>query len=170
MNKYNTAKSARHPERMKMYAELIRMRSIRSRDKKLYDNKLGDDAALEGLATMFKNPRGAKVLPYKNYDTTEGNPEITCFFCPSHKFALVSEYLDNRGVTDWVRFKKHYEEYRKTLHGQDYLDECAEHCFTPEEALSKTGENIFDAELIAARMSQIMTKHDWIEPKRMMLL
>lgn len=130
----------------------------------------GDDTALEGLATMFKNPRGAKVLPYKNYDTTEGDPEITCFFCPSHKFALVSEYLDNRGVTDWVRFKKHYEEYRKTLHGQDYLDECAEHCFTPEEALSKTGENLFDAELIAARMSQIMTKHNWTEPKKMMLL
>jgi hypothetical protein len=119
---------------------------------------------------MFKNPKGAKVLPYKNYDTTDGKPELSCFFCPSHKFALVSQYLDNRGVTNYIEFRKHYEEYRKTLHGQDYLDECAEHCFTPEEALSKTGENIFDAELIAARMSQIMVGSGYTEPKKMMLL
>lgn len=119
---------------------------------------------------MFKNPKGAKVLPYKNYDTTDGKPELSCFFCPSHKFALVSQYLDNRGVTNYIEFRKHYEEYRKTLHGQDYLDECAEHCFTPEEALSKTGENIFDAELIAARMSQIMVGSGYTAPKKMMLL
>lgn len=149
---------------------LHELRNVRNTDKKPYGNKLGDDIALEGLSTMFKNPKGAKVLPFKNYDSTDGNPELTCFFCPSHKFALVSDYLDSRGVTDWIKFKKYYEEYRKTLHGQDYLDECAEHCFTPEEALSKTGENMFDAELIAARMAQIMIKKDWIEPKRTMLL
>ena len=149
---------------------LHELRSVRNTDKKPYDNKLGDDMSLEGLATMFKNPHGAKVLPFKNYDSTDGNPELTCFFCPSHKFALVSDYLDKRGVTDCIRFKKFYEDYRKTLHGQDYLDECAEHCFTPEEALSKTGENMFDAELIAARMAQIMIKKDWTEPKKMLLL
>lgn len=130
---------------------------------------MGDDMALEGLATMFKNPKGAKVLPYKNYDTVDGTPELTCFFLPSHKFALVSQYLDNRGVTNHIEFRKHYEEYRKTLHGQDFLDECAEHCFTPEEALSKTGENMFDAELIAARMGQIMIKQDYTEPKKYLL-
>ena len=130
----------------------------------------GDDTQLEGLATMFKNPKGSKVLPYKNYDTTDGEPEMSCFFCPAHKFALTSKYLDKRGVTNYIEFRKYYEEYRKTLHGQDYLDECAEHCFTPEEALSKTGENMFDAELIAGRMAQIMIKQNWTEPKKMMLL
>ena len=129
----------------------------------------GDDMALEGLATMFKNPKGAKVLPYKNYDTIDGKPELTCFFLPCHKFALVSQYLDNRGVTNFPEFRKHYEAYRKTLHGQDYLDECAEHCFTPEEALSKTGENMFDAELIASRMAQIMANQGYTEPKRYLL-
>lgn len=129
----------------------------------------GDDMALEGLATMFKNPKGAKVLPYKNYDTIDGNPELTCFFLPCHKFALVSQYLDKRGVTNYPEFKKHYEEYRTTLHGQDYLDECAEHCFNPEEALSKTGENMFDAELVAARMAQIMSNQGYTEPKRYLL-
>ena len=125
--------------------------------------------ALEGLSTMFKNPKGAKILPYKNYDTVDGVPELTAFFLPAHKFALVSQYLDNRGVTNHIEFRKHYEEYRKTLHGQDYLDECAEHCFTPEEALSKTGENMFDAELVAARMAQIMTKQNYTEPKHYLL-
>ncbi len=130
---------------------------------------MGDDMALEGLATMFKNPKGAKVLPFKNYDTVDGTPELTCFFLPCHKFALVSKYLDKRGVTNSIEFKKHYEEYRKTLHGQDYLDECAEHCFNPEEALSKTGENLFDAELIAARMAQIMVGTNYTQPKKMLL-
>jgi hypothetical protein len=108
---------------------------------------------------MFKNPKAAQILPFKNYDSVSGEPELTAFFCPSHKFALVSKYLDKRGVTNHIEFKKYYEEVRKLLHGQDYIDECAEHCFTPEEALSKTGDNMFDAELIAERMSQIMTKN-----------
>lgn len=119
---------------------------------------------------MFKNPKAAQILPFKNYDSVSGEPELTAFFCPSHKFALVSKYLDKRGVTNHIEFKKYYEEVRKLLHGQDYIDECAEHCFTPEEALSKTGDNMFDAELIAERMSQIMTKNGWTEPKKMMLL
>ena len=37
MNKYNPSKSARPKKR---YADLIQKRSIRSRDKKLYDNNL----------------------------------------------------------------------------------------------------------------------------------
>jgi hypothetical protein len=79
---------------------LHELRSVRNTDKKPYDNKLGDDMALEGLSTMFKNPAGAKVLAYKNYDTTDGKPELSAFFLPAHKFALVSKYLDNRGVTN----------------------------------------------------------------------
>ena len=75
-----------------MYAELIQIRSIRNEDKKLHDNKLGDDMALGGLRTMFYNPAAYDVLPYKNYDTDDGRPEITAFFLPAHKFALTSEY------------------------------------------------------------------------------
>lgn len=130
----------------------------------------GEDMALQGLSDIFNSPEAFNVLPFKNYDSSDGEPELRAFFIPAHKFALSSEYLDKRGVTDHVRFKKFYEEQRKKLKGDKFLTECAEHCFTPEEALSKTGENLFDAELIAARMSQIMTKHNWTEPKKMMLL
>jgi len=115
----------------------------------------GDNMNLGGLADAFENPRAYNVLPYKNYDTFDGKPEITSFFLPCHKFALTSKYLDNRGVTNYVEFKKYYEDYRKGLSGQKYLDECAEHCFYPEEALAKTGANVFDAELISQQMVNI---------------
>lgn len=56
--------------------------------------------ALDGLKTMFLNPNGYNILPYKNYDSDDGRPEITSFFLPAHKFALTDEYLDARGVTN----------------------------------------------------------------------
>ena len=115
----------------------------------------GDDMALSGLADAFRNPAAFKVLPFKNYDTYDGKPELTAFFLPAHKFALTSKYLDSRGVTNHIEFKKYYEAYRKTLSGQKYLDECAEHCFVPEEALSKTGANVFDTELVSQQMVNI---------------
>ena len=115
----------------------------------------GDDMNLGGLSDAFENPRAYNVLPFKNYDTYDGKPQLTSFFLPCHKFALTSEYLDNRGVTDHIRFRQYYENYRKGLSGQKYLDECAEHCFIPEEALAKTGANVFDAELVAQQMTNI---------------
>ena len=115
----------------------------------------GDDMALSGLADAFTNPKAFKVLPFKNYDTYDGNPELTAFFLPAHKFALVSKYLDARGVTNHIEFRKYYEAYRESLSGQKYLDECAEHCFVPEEALAKTGANVFDSELVSQQMINI---------------
>ena len=129
----------------------------------------GDSMAIHGLADIFLDPEAFNVLPYKNYDSQDGNPELRSFFIPAHKFALSSEYLDSRGVTDHVRFKEFYIKQRSKLNGDKYLDECAEHCFVPEEALAKTGENMFDAELIAARMAQIMTGQGFTEPKRYLL-
>lgn len=120
----------------------------------------GEDMALQGLSDLFMDPAAFNILPFKNYDSSDEKPELRAFFIPAHKFALTSEYLDKRGVTDYKRFKEYYIEQRKKLKGDKYLAECAEYCFIPEEALSKTGENMFDAELIAARMAQIMTKKD----------
>jgi hypothetical protein len=130
----------------------------------------GDSMALEGLKTIFLNPRGYNVLPFKNYDTDDSKPEIVSFFIPAHKFALTSEYLDKRGVTDHVRFKKFYEEQRAKLSDKDYLTECAEHCFTPREALSNHGDNVFDANAIAERIVQIKTNTNYTKPKKMHLL
>ena len=131
---------------------------------------MGDDMALVGLKTMFSNPEGYNILPFKNYDTDDGKPEITSFFIPAHKFALTKEYLDNRGVTDHIRFKKFYEAQRAKLSDKDYLNECAEHCFTPREALSKHGDNVFDATAIAERIVQIKVQGNYTKPKRMQLL
>lgn len=49
---------------------------------------------------MFLNPKGYNILPYKNYDSDDGRPELTSFFIPAHKFGLTSKYLDSRGVTN----------------------------------------------------------------------
>jgi len=130
----------------------------------------GEEMALTGLKNLFLNPEAYNILPYKNYDTDDGRPELTAFFIPAHKFALVSKYLDSRGVTNHVEFKKYYMEQRSKLTDQDYLNECAEHCFTPREALSKHGDNVFNAELIAERLVQIEVQGDFIKPKKMQLL
>ena len=126
--------------------------------------------ALEGLSTMFLNPKAYNILPFKNYDTDDGKPEITSFFIPAHKFALTSEYLDNRGVTDHIRFKEYYLKQREKLTDKDFQSEAAEHCFTPREALSKHGDNIFDPVALSERMVQIKVQNDYIKPVRMQLL
>ena len=119
---------------------------------RLFLGTSGEEVDMEGLARMFQNPEAFDVLPFKNYDTYDGKPELTAYFLPAHKFALSSKYLDGRGVTNHIEFKKYYEEQRAKLTGKDYLNECAEHCFVPEEALAKTGANVFDSELISQQM------------------
>lgn len=115
--------------------------------------------AVSGLATIFNNPEGFNVLPYKNYDTYDGKPELSAFFVPAHKFALSKKYLDDRGVTNWIELKKYYESQRAKLSGRALLDECAEHCFVPEEALAKTGANVFDSELISEQLANLKIRN-----------
>ena len=129
----------------------------------------GDEVALEGLTNIFSNPEGFNVLPFKNYDTFDGKPEYTAFFLPAHKFALKKEYLDSRGVTNWPKLKEYYEKQRAKLTGRDYTNECAEHCFIPEEALAKTGANVFDGELIAEQMTNLRVRNLGTKPTSMAL-
>ena len=130
----------------------------------------GDDMALEGLATIFSNPEAYNVLPYMNYDTEDEQPQLTAFFIPAHKFGLKREYLDNRGVTNSIKFKEYYETQRKKLSGKDLLDYCAEHCFVYNEALFKQGDNIFDTVMIADRLSQLRVQKLGIKPQKVDLL
>ena len=130
----------------------------------------GDDMALEGLSNIFAKPEGYNVLPYKNYDTEDRKPQLTAFFIPAHKFSLREEFLDTRGVTQSEEFKKFYEEERKKLSGKDLLDYCAEHCFIPNEALYKQGENIFDSIAIADRLTQIRIFKAGLKPEYVSLL
>lgn len=129
----------------------------------------GDVKCSGGLATMFNNPSAYNVLPYKNYDTGDGTPKLSAFFLPAHKFSLLKEYVDSRGVTDYKRFKLFYEEQRKLLTDRDYFRECAEHCFNPKEALANTGSTVFDPTLIAERMVQIKVSGKYKPPKKYIL-
>lgn len=130
----------------------------------------GDDMKLDGLSTIFSNPEGYNVLPYKNYDTEDLVPTYTSYFIPAHKFALLPEYLDNRGVTDSKRFKEFYENERKKLSGKDLFNYCAEHPFHPQEALFKQGENYFDSVLIADRLTQLRIQKVGVKPQQVDLL
>ena len=110
------------------------------------------------------------ILPYKNFYTRDGKVQYTGFFIPAHEFSLRPEYLDNRGVTDHIRFKKFYEDKRAGMHGQDAITYAAENCFTPDEALLKQGDNIFDSELISEQLSYLATAKDAPKPKPMGLM
>lgn len=123
--------------------------------------------ALAGLAKMFRDPMAYGVLPYKNFYSRDGKVQYTGFFIPAHEFSLRPEYLDNRGVTDHIRFKKFYEDKRAGMHGQDAITYAAENCFTPDEALLKQGDNIFDSELISEQLSYLATAKDAPKPKPM---
>lgn len=126
---------------------------------------------LAGLAKMFNNPKGYNVLPYKNKYTRDGRIAYTGFFIPAHEFSLNPEFVDDRGVTDSIRFKEWYENQRKSMEGSDLLDYCAEHCFTPDEALLRQGDNIFDSIVISERLTQIRVfKDNYIKPKPTALL
>ena len=118
---------------------------------------------------MFNNPLSYNVLPYKNQYTRDGKIAYTGFFIPAHEFSLIPEYVDSRGVTDSVRFRAHYEEQRSLMEGKDLLTYCAEHCFTPDEALLRQGDNIFNSELISERLTQIRVHKQGIKPKNVVL-
>lgn len=120
---------------------------------------------------MFNNPRSFNVLPYKNKYTRNGRIAYTGFFIPAHEFSLNPEFVDKRGVTDSVRFKEWYENQRKKMEGQALLDYCAEHCFTPDEALLRQGDNLFDSIVISERLTQIRVfKENYVKPEPTALL
>ena len=121
--------------------------------------------ALAGLSHIFNNPIGYNVLPYKNNDTRDGRVQFTGWFLPAHKFALDSSFVDNRGVTDFVRFKEHYEKTRRNLEGKDLVIYCAEHCFCPEEALLMQGDNLFDAATLSDQLVNIRVHKQYTKPE-----
>lgn len=125
--------------------------------------------SLEGLSRIFNNPLGYNVLPYKNAYTRDGKIQYTGFFIPAHEFALDPKYLDHRGVTDKIRFREHYEKQRSLMDGNDLLIYCAEHCFTPDEALLRQGDNIFNSELVSQRLTDIRVHKQGIKPKHYVL-
>lgn len=131
---------------------------------------MGDSGpALASLARMFNDPIAFNVLPYKNDYTRDGKIQYTGFFIPAHEFALDPKFLDSRGVTDKIRFREHYEKQRALMSGKDLMTYCAEHCFTPDEALLRQGDNIFNSELVSERLTDIRVHKQGIKPRRFVL-
>lgn len=120
---------------------------------------------LAGLARLFNNPMAYNILPYKNKYTIDNKIAFTGFFIPAYEFALDPKFVDNRGVTNSVEFKKYYEEKRSMMEGQDLLTYCAEYCFTPNEALLKQGDNIFNADIISDQIMQIRVFKSYTKPE-----
>lgn len=125
---------------------------------------------LAGLARIFNNPLSYNVLPYKNSYSRDGKIQYTGFFIPAYEVSLDPKFTDKRGVTDSVAFKAFYEDKRKVMEGKDLMIYCAEHCFTPEEAILMQGDNIFDSEIIADRLTHIRVFKEYTKPEPMALL
>ena len=156
---------------MKIYAELIQIRSIRSRDKKLYDNKLGDSgSALAGLAEIFTNPEAFGILPYRHSYTKTGEQILSGFFIPAYTYVNAEGFVDNRGVTNIKKAKKYYEDQRMKLLTSSKMDsyriECAEFCFTPDDALALEGDNDFDVVALQEQLSNILIHKVGPRPER----
>lgn len=128
-----------------------------------------DSEALAGLSKMFNDPKAYNVLPYKNNYSEDGTEQYTGYFIPAYNIMLKSGYYDKRGVTDTKKAKEYYEEERKNKSGQNLLDYCAEFCFTPNEALLKQGDGIFDPVLIADRLTQLRIQKVGVKPQQVKL-
>lgn len=135
-------------------------------------NTGGDEnaSALQGLSEMFNNPDQFNVLPYKNYYSEDGSVQYTGYFIPAYNIMLKPGYTDHRGVTLIQKAKEYYENERKKKSGQTLLDYCAEYCQSPNEALLKQGDGLFNPILIADRLTQIRIQKLGVKPQRVDLL
>lgn len=113
--------------------------------------------ALEGLSKMFYNPNGYNFLPYKHNHTKDGDTVYTAFFIPAYTFVAAEGYVDKRGVTDTEKAKQYYLKKREALlaNPKDHLVECAEFCFTPDDALALEGDNQFNTVLLSEQLANI---------------
>lgn len=113
--------------------------------------------ALDGLSKMFYNPKGFNFLPYYHNHTKDGSYAYTAFFIPAYTFVAKEGYVDSRGVTNTEKAKKFYLDKREALlaNPKDHLIECAEFCFTPDDALALEGDNQFNTVLLSEQLANI---------------
>lgn len=131
-------------------------------------NTGGDQGpAVDGINELFYKPYEYDILPYKHNYTSDGQYVTTSYFIPAYNVVIVDGIIDKRGVCDSKKAKAYYQKLREKKAGSPsaYLTYCAEYCFTPEEALSLQGDNIFDQTLIAARLTDIKLHGAGIKPK-----
>lgn len=121
----------------------------------------GDEGAnLEGLASVFSNPKESGVLGYRHNYTKTGEYMITGYFVPA--FTIVRELMDSRGWVDPVKGKEFYQKKRDLLLSKPnkLLIYCAENCWTPDEALALEGDNRFNTTLLTEQKARIVLFKD----------
>ena len=109
---------------------------------------------------MFYNPKGYKILPYKNTYGQDGQVQYTGYFIPAYTMWFGDDEgnvgFDERGVVDEERAKQYFikgfEEYEDQ---HALLVARAEYCFTPEDAFILEGSNRFDQELLVEQYNNI---------------
>lgn len=118
----------------------------------------GDEGpTLVGLEKIFTDPKAFKILPYYNNFNEQQEYVTTGFFVPA--YTLVRKFMDSRGVTDHDKAKEYYQKQRDALKlkPDELIMHCAEYCFTPQEALSRKGENRFNREKLLLQQLQVET-------------
>lgn len=121
----------------------------------------GDAKNMSELASIFNNPQGFQVLPYKHNYVKSGEFVLTGFFVPSYTILTNTSdgksVIDKRGVTNTKKAIQFYEDSFNNLLNdpKNYLREKAEFCFTPEDAFAFEGDNQFNTVLLAEQQAAI---------------
>lgn len=121
---------------------------------------------LIGLEKMFFNPEAYNVLPYKHNYSKNGEYILSAYFVP--QYACQVKFLDERGVTNKTAAKAYFEKEREKLLNdiEEYLVNCQEYCFTPEEQLSRQGVNSFNQVKLAQQRMEIEVYKTRPKPER----
>lgn len=119
-------------------------------DTDITENKRGKQSSgIMGLETMFLDPKGFMILPYRHNKNNKEQYVETAFFAASYE--TVQQCMDKRGYVKPTDGKLFYQRERDKKRGnaQAYAKYCAEYCFTYEEALSRKGSNDFNQAKLA---------------------
>jgi len=135
-------------------------------DTDITENKQGKSkAGIMALETMFLKPRGFLILPYRHNKNNTNQYVETGFFAAS--FETVQQVMDHRGYVKPEEGKAYYQKQRDMIENAEALaKECAEFCFTYEEALSRKGSNIFNQAKLAEQRIEVDIHGTTPKPKK----
>lgn len=113
--------------------------------------------ALEGLRKMYYDPDMYGILPFKHNYTPQGDETISAFFIPCTKIMKDKSFFDERGYVDEDKAREYWDSVRVrySRNPQDLVIQCAEYCYTAEEAFSLEGDNKFNKVNIAEQLVNI---------------
>lgn len=152
--------------------ELVEVQGV-PRGIMLFGGTGGDrGVALEGLRTIYYEPKAFKILPYHHNYTETHEYVTTGYFIPYYVQSLDPRYMDERGVCNIEEFKKVLQKERDALSvlPSKYAEKCAERCWTAEEAFNMEGDNKFNKGNIVEQLTRIRAlkecppiKTGWLE-------